>query len=388
MSHSSSKSLSTSIILFFFFFFIIFISGEVSGTHTKKLRPGVRPPWDQFQPNQTRAKLIEVQFSKWVKFMGGLRHTLFGKAFNKLFPSYTLTVDKNPSLGDFTSIQDAIDSLPFINLVRVVIKVNAGTYTEKVNISPMRAFITIQGDGADVTVVQWGDTAQTLGPKGQPIGTFNSATFAINSPYFIAKNITFKNTTPVPPPGAIGKQAVALRISGDTATFVGCKFLGAQDTLYDHVGRHYYKDCYIEGSVDFIFGNALSLFEGCHVHAIAENYGALTAQNRMSILEDTGFSFVNCKVTGSGALYLGRAWGTFSRVIFAYTYMDNIIIPKGWYNWGDPNREMTVFYGQYKCYGPGASYAGRVAWSRELTDEEAKPFISLGFIDGSDWIKI
>lgn len=80
--------------------------------------------------------------------------------------------------------------------------------------------------------------------------------------------------------------------------------------------------------------------QGCHVHAIAENYGALTAQNRMSILEDTGFSFVNCKVTGSGALYLGRAWGTFSRVIFAYTYMDNIIIPKGWYNWGDPNREM------------------------------------------------
>jgi len=70
-----------------------------------------------------------------------------------------------------------------------------------------------------------------------------------------------QNTTPVPPPGAVGKQAVALRISGDTAAFVGCKFLGAQDTLYDHIGRHYFKDCYIEGSVDFIFGNALSLYE-------------------------------------------------------------------------------------------------------------------------------
>ncbi|KAJ0986359.1 hypothetical protein J5N97_004715 [Dioscorea zingiberensis] len=261
--------------------------------------------------------MIEVQFMRWVKFMGELRHTLFGKALNKLFPSYTLTVDKNPSAGDFTTIQDAIDSLPFINLVRVVIKVNAGTYTEKVNISPMRAFITIEGAGADRTLVQWGDTAQTP-----------------------AKNITFKNTTPVPPPGAIGKQAVALRISGDTAT----------------------------------------LWVGCHVHAISENYGALTAQNRMSLLEDTGFSFVNCKVTGSGALYLGRAWGTFSRVVFAYTYMDDIIIPRGWYNWGDPNREMTVFYGQYKCIGPGANYAGRVAWSRELTDEEAKPFISLGVV--------
>ena len=78
------------------------------------------------------------------------------------------------------------------------------------------------------------------------------------------------------------------------------------------------------------------------MHAIARNTGALTAQGRSSMLQDTGFSFVNCKVTGSGALYLGRAWGPFSRVVFAYTDMDNIIIPKGWYNWGDPNREMYV----------------------------------------------
>lgn len=328
----------------------------------------------------------EEQFMKWVQFVGSLKHTLYGSAKNKIFPSFSLTVSKNPAVGDFTSIQDAIDSLPLINLLRVVINVKAGVYTEKVNIPPFKSFITIQGDGADSTIVQWGDTAQTIGSRGLPLGTFNSATFAVNSPYFVARNITFKNTTPVPAPGAIGKQAVALRISADTASFLGCKFLGAQDTLYDHVGRHYYKDCYIEGSVDFIFGNGLSLFEGCHVHAIAQNAGALTAQGRGSLLEDTGFSFVNCKVTGSGALYLGRAWGPFSRVVFAYTYMDNIIVPKGWYNWGDPSREMTVFYGQYKCTGPGASFAGRVSWSRELTDEEAKPFISLSFIDGFEWI--
>ncbi|KAF2598511.1 hypothetical protein F2Q68_00007547 [Brassica cretica] len=93
-------------------------------------------------------------------------------------------------------------------------------------------------------------------------------------------------------------------------------------------------------------------------------------------------------VTGTGVLYLGRAWGPFSRVVFAYSYMDNIILPRGWYNWGDPSRETTVFYGQYKCTGEGANYAGRVAWAKELTDEEAKPFISLTFIDGSEWIKL
>lgn len=82
--------------------------------------------------------------------------------------------------------------------------------------------------------------------------------------FFFIQLILFtkkQNTTPVPAPGAIGKQAVAFRISADTAAFFGCRFLGAQDTLYDHLGRHYYKDCYIEGSVDFIFGNGLSLFE-------------------------------------------------------------------------------------------------------------------------------
>lgn len=333
--------------------------------------------------------MVEQQFMSWVKFVGSLRHSVFGRVMNKFFfISYTITVDKNPAKGDFTTIQDAIDSLPVINLLRVVIKINAGTYKEKVSISTYKAFITIEGAGADRTVVQWGDTADTIGPKGQPLGTYNSATFAVNSAFFIAKNITFQNTSPVPMPGAVGKQAVAMRISGDTAAFLGCKFLGAQDTLYDHLGRHYYKDCYIEGSVDFIFGNALSFYEDCHVHAIAESTGAVTAQNRMSLFDDTGFSFVRCKVTGSGALYLGRAWGTFSRVIFAYTYMDDIIIPSGWFNWGDPNREMTVFYGQYKCTGGGANHVGRVPWSRELTDEEAKPFLTLSFIDGMEWIRL
>ncbi|CAI0628583.1 unnamed protein product [Linum tenue] len=363
-------------------------SGQTAFCHTKGLKPGksmgnnqqILPP----PVNSTRTQFSEQQFLKWVKFVGRLKHSVFKPAKNKLFPSFTLTVDKNPVTGDFTSIQDAVDSLPFINVVRVLIKVHAGVYTEKVSIPPLKSFITIEGAGAEKTIVQWGDTAQTPGPRGQPMGTYASATFAVNSPFFIAKNITFK----VPAPGAAGKQAVAFRISADTATFLGCRFLGAQDTLYDHLGRHYYKDCYIEGSVDFIFGNGLSLFEGCHVHAIAQYTGALTAQGRSSLLQDTGFSFVNCKVTGSGALYLGRAWGPFSRVVFAYTYMDDIIIPKGWYNWGDPTRELTVFYGQYKCTGPGASFAGRVAWSRELTDEEAKPFLSLSYIDGSEWVKL
>ncbi|WZZ31062.1 hypothetical protein YC2023_014463 [Brassica napus] len=371
--------------ILFFLILVILLCSTQTQCHTKGLR--LRPR-NQTNVNTTSQRQNpEEEFMKWVRFVGSLKHSVFKAAKNKLFPSYTLTVHKNQNKGDFTNIQDAIDSLPLINLVRVVIKFHAGVYKEKVNIPPMKSFVTIEGEGAETTIVEWGDTAQTPDTKGNSMGTFNSASFAVNSPFFVAKNITFKNTTPVPLPGAVGKQAVALRVSADNAAFFGCKMLGAQDTLYDHSGRHYYKDCYIEGSVDFIFGNALSLYEGCHVHAIADKLGAVTAQGRSSMLEDTGFSFVNCMVTGTGVLYLGRAWGPFSRVVFAYSYMDNIILPRGWYNWGDPSRETTVFYGQYKCTGEGANYAGRVAWAKELTDEEAKPFISLTFIDGSETVQ-
>jgi len=68
-----------------------------------------------------------------------------------------------------------------------------------------------------------------------------------------------QNVAPIPTLRAVRKQGVALRISTNMTVFLGCKFLAAQDTLYDHIGRHYYKDCYIQGSIDFIFGNTLSL---------------------------------------------------------------------------------------------------------------------------------
>ncbi|KAL8143395.1 hypothetical protein V2J09_016427 [Rumex salicifolius] len=294
----------------------------------------------------------------------------------------TIKVNKNGAkAGDFISVQEAINSLPLINTCRVVISIGAGTYKEKVEIPARMGYVTVEGEGAEKTVIEWNDTAVTVGPSGQPLGTFASATFAVNSPNFIAKNITFKNTA-----GGSRKQAVAIRVSGDKAALIGCRFIGEQDTLYDHAGRHYFKDCYVEGSVDFVFGNGLSLYEGCHLHAAA-SFGAVTAQKRGGLLDQTGFSFVGCRVTGSGALYLGRAWGPFSRVVFAYTYMDDIIIPTGWYDWGDRSRRMTVFFGQYKCSGPGSEYGARVAWSRELTTTQAAPFISLDFIDGYGWLK-
>ncbi|KAJ0041178.1 hypothetical protein Pint_28409 [Pistacia integerrima] len=330
---------------------------------------------------------VENAYMEWVRQRASMKQPVFQEGKKNLKPCRIIKVNKNPKFGEFATVQKAINSLPVVNLCRVVIYISPGTL-QKIEIPATMAYITLVGGGAERTVIEWNDTADRMGRSGLPLGTFASATFGVNSPHFIAKNITFKNKAPSPPSGALGKQAVAFRISADRAAFIGCNFIGAQDTLYDHLGRHYFKNCYIEGSVDFVFGNGLSYYEDCHLHAITNSYGALTAQKRDSLLQETGFSFVNCKVTGSGALYLGRAWGTFSRVVFAYTYMDKIITPRGWYNWGDKNREMTVFFGQYKCSGPGADYGGRVPWSRELTQQQAQPFISIDFIDGHEWIQL
>ena len=184
----------------------------------------------------------------------------------------------------------------------------------------------------------------------------------------------------------MGKQAVALRIKGDFGAFYGCSFYGAQDTLYDQAGRHYFKDCFIQGSIDYIFGDGQSIYQSCHLNSIAQGTsGSVTAQKR-GPGELTGFSFVGCSLTGSGTIYLGRAWGTFSRVVFIRCNIANKIIPAGWFDWADARRQKTVFYGEYECTGVGANRAGRVKWSRVLTAKQAAAFSSLNFIDGQKWL--
>ncbi|MCO5599400.1 hypothetical protein L7F22_053503 [Adiantum nelumboides] len=293
-----------------------------------------------------------------------------------------LTVSKSGG-AQFTSIQAAVNTIPKHNSQRVVIQIAAGVYHEKVFVPKNKPYVTFVGAGKDVTKISWGDTKSST-KTGK---TQDSATVGVNSEGFIARGITFENSAPAPPPGAAGRQAVAFKIAGDKGALYECNFLGAQDTLYDDHGRHYFENCYIQGSIDFIFGDGQSLYKGCKLHTLSTNPGSLTAQKRSSPSSRTGFSFVDCKVDGSGLLFLGRAWGPYSRVVFSYTYLGNVIIPKGWYNWGVSGREKTVYYGQYKCSGPGANQNGRVAWAHELSDAEAAPFQSLNFIDGASWLQ-
>ncbi|XP_056692768.1 pectinesterase 31 isoform X3 [Spinacia oleracea] len=177
-------------------------------------------------------------------------------------------------------------------------------------------------------------------------------------------------------------QAVALRVTADRCAFYNCRFLGWQDTLYLHYGKQYLRDCYIEGSVDFIFGNSTALLEHCHIHCKSE--GFITAQSRKSSQESSGYVFLRCVITGNGKTsysYLGRPWGPFGRVVYAYTYMDQCVRHEGWHNWGKCENERSACFYEYRCFGPGCSQSKRVGWARELIDEEAVQFLVHSYVD-------
>lgn len=137
--------------------------------------------------------------------------------------------------------------------------------------------------------------------------------------------------------GVNGYQAVALRVGGEHAMFYKARFLGSQDTLLDETGSHYFLQCFIQGTTDFIFGRARSLYMECDISVVGEGF-AIAAHHRDSSSEDTGFSFVNCTVTGTGDVFLGRAWGDYSRIVYVYTQFDLQVRPEGWQDWGIPSR--------------------------------------------------
>ena len=185
----------------------------------------------------------------------------------------------------------------------------------------------------------------------------------------------------------MGRQAVAFLIDGDFGAFYRCAFYGAQDTLYDKLGRHYYRDCYMEGSIDFIFGNAQSWYQSCELRSIAVGTsGSFSAQDRTAADQLSGFVFYRCTLSGSGSIYLGRSWGAYSRVVFIQSYFTEVVIPAGWFDWGIPEDEKTAYYAEYQCSGPGANRSGRVPWSKVLTAADAKYFETDDFCDASKFL--
>ncbi|KAL0773887.1 hypothetical protein Bca101_039038 [Brassica carinata] len=276
--------------------------------------------------------------------------------------------------GDFNKIQEAIESIPpnLNNSQLYFIWVKPGVYREKVVIPVDKPYITLSGTKASNTILEWSDGKDLL-DSPTLITVFGSD--------FVCRFLTIQNKF-----GTAG-QAVAVRVAGDNAAFYGCVIKSYQDTLLDDDGNHYFKNFYIEGATDFICGNASSLYERCHLHSLSPKNGSITAQKRTSATEKSGYIFLGCKLTGSGLTFLGRPWGAYSRVVFAYSFFSDVVAPQGWNEWRDPSKKDTVYYGEYKCYGPGADRTQRVKWSKQVSDDEATVFLSKDFIGGKDWLR-
>ncbi|XP_020206971.1 putative pectinesterase 10 [Cajanus cajan] len=295
-------------------------------------------------------------------------------------PPKWVTVSKSGK-ANFQTIQSAINSIPEQNSQWIHIQISPGVYTEQVLIPMSKPCIYLEGAGSQFTNIEW-----SIHPN-------LNATFNSQANNIIASGITFKNTLNAPVSDEIAiTQAVAARIHGDKCAFFNCSFLGVQDTLYDEYGRHYYHNCYIQGGIDFIFGNGQSVFEASELFfSMGKNgpkrSGCFTAQERDSPNDPSGFVFKNCKFTGTkGNAILGRSLRAYSRVIITNSFLSDVVTPVGWGARTFAGHEQTITFVEEGNTGPGANKVKRAKWIKHLSGPELDKFLDISFIDKEGWI--
>ncbi|KAM3351955.1 hypothetical protein ACQJBY_023686 [Aegilops geniculata] len=286
--------------------------------------------------------------------------------------------------GRYKTVQAAVDAAPDRGKRRYVIYVKKGVYKKKRE-------LMIVGDGMDATVI--------TGSRNVVDGatTFNSATLAVAADGVILQDLRIENTA-----GPEKHQAVALRVSADRAVINRCRVDGYQDTLYAHQLRQFYRDCFVSGTVDFVFGNAAAVLQNCVITARRPARGqknAVTAQGRTDPNQNTGMSLQRCRVVPADDLapvaeafptFLGRPWKAYSRTVYMQSYLGAHVHPRGWLEWNGDFALNTLFYGEYANEGPGAGTAGRVKWPgyRVITDRSVAVQFTVGqFIQGGYWLK-
>lgn len=288
-------------------------------------------------------------------------------AANKYDNTDTIVVARD-STGEFRTIGEAVEVCRAFMDYTKVIYVKRGLYKEKLTVPHWLTNIEIVGEDRDETIITYDDHANIRMPEtGRPMGTFRTFTVRVQGSGITFKNITIENNA-----AQIG-QAVALHTEGDRLTFVNCRLLGNQDTIYTGNGgtRLFFKDCLIEGTTDFIFGPSTAWFENCDIHSRRNSY--ITAASTPKDVK-YGYVFNHCRLTadeGVNKVYLGRPWRDYGYTLFMNCEMGAHIRPEGWHHW-EKQREQTARYLEYNNSGPGANTDSRAAWSRRLSKKEAE----------------
>lgn len=274
----------------------------------------------------------------------------------------TLVVSRDGT-GDFRTLQEAVESVRAFMDYTVTIYVKNGVYKEKVIVPSWVENIDIIGEDRDKTIITYDDHANI-----NKMGTFRTYTVKVEGSDITFKNLTIENNA-----AQLG-QAVALHTEGDRLKFINCRILGNQDTIYTGAKftRLYFKDCYIDGTTDFIFGPSTALFENCMIHSKRNSYVTAASTPKEA---KYGYIFKHCKLTaepGVDKVYLGRPWRPYAYTLFIECELGKHIVPAGWHNWGKQSNEETARYMEYKNTGEGANVSERVAWSKQLTKKEAE----------------
>ncbi len=302
-------------------------------------------------------------------------------------PYLKITVAKDAS-GDFQSIQEAVNSTRDLGPGEVEIFIKNGVYNEKIVIPTWKHQLTLIGESKDQTIIKGNDySGKIASVSGEKLNTFTSYTVLVEGDDIHFRNLTIQNTW------CERGQAVALHVEGDRFIAENCNLLGCQDTLYTATAgsRQYYKNCYIEGTTDFIFGQATCVFEECTIKSLANSYvtAAATPPN-----QKFGYVFFDCELIakdGVDKVYLGRPWRSYAKTVFINSTLGEHIVEKGWDPWtGDqmfPQKEKTTYYAEYRSKGKGASPKTRVAWSHQLTKNELRKYTIGNIFSGNqnDW---
>ena len=288
----------------------------------------------------------------------------------------TIVVSRDGT-GNFRTLQEAIESARAFMDYTVTIYVKNGVYKEKVIVPSWVENIDIIGEDRDKTIITYDDHANI-----NKMGTFRTYTVKVEGSDITFKNLTIENNA-----AQLG-QAVALHTEGDRLKFINCRILGNQDTIYTGAKftRLYFKDCYIDGTTDFIFGPSTALFEDCIIHSKRNSYVTAASTPKEA---KYGYVFKHCKLTaepGVDKVYLGRPWRPYAYTLFIECELGKHIVPAGWHNWGKQSNEETARYMEYKNTGEGANASERVAWSKQLTKKEAEAVtVDAIFSTQSNW---
>ncbi len=288
----------------------------------------------------------------------------------------TIVVSRDGT-GNFRTLQEAIESARAFMDYTVTIYVRNGVYKEKVIVPSWVENIDIIGEDRDKTIITYDDHANI-----NKMGTFRTYTVKVEGSDITFKNLTIENNA-----AQLG-QAVALHTEGDRLKFINCRILGNQDTIYTGAKftRLYFKDCYIDGTTDFIFGPSTALFEDCIIHSKRNSYVTAASTPKEA---KYGYVFKHCKLTaepGVDKVYLGRPWRPYAYTLFIECELGKHIVSAGWHNWGKQSNEETARYMEYKNTGEGANVSERVAWSKQLTKKEAEAVtVDAIFSTQSNW---